>query len=328
MDLEFPVDPKFDYLPPVSARGFSAFLSIQEGCDKFCTFCVVPYTRGAEYSRPVADVVEEAALLVAGGVREITLLGQNVNAYHGAGPAEKVVGLGTLIRKLDAIDGLSAIRYTTSHPADVDEELIRAHGEVEALMPFLHLPVQSGSDRILGAMNRHHNIDHYRDVIARLKAARPDLKFSTDLIVGFPGETDADFEATMALVKEIGFVQAFSFKYSARPGTPGAVMPNHVPEGVKSERLAALQSTLLEIQVAFNDDCVGRTLPVLLDRAGRHPGQLVGRTPYMQPVHLDAPAVLMGEIVPVTIAAAHRNSLTGVLVDHSAESLAVEGARA
>lgn len=328
MDLDFPPEPKFDYLPPVSAKGFSAFLSIQEGCDKFCTFCVVPYTRGAEYSRPVADVVAEAALLVGGGVREITLLGQNVNAYHGAGSAGEVVGLGALIRQLAKIEGLSAIRYTTSHPADVDEELIRAHGEVEALMPFLHLPVQSGSDRILGAMNRHHNVDHYREVIARLKAARSDLKFSTDLIVGFPGETDADFEATMALVREIGFVQAFSFKYSARPGTPGATMPNHVPEDVKSERLAALQSALLEIQEAFNEDCVGRTLPVLLDRAGRHFGQLVGRTPYMQPVHLDAPAGLMGEVVPVTIAAAHRNSLTGVLVDYPVEVLAAEGARA
>ncbi|MGB0750149.1 MAG: tRNA (N6-isopentenyl adenosine(37)-C2)-methylthiotransferase MiaB [Magnetospiraceae bacterium] len=312
LDVDFPEEPKFDALPPTAASGPAAFLSIQEGCDKFCTFCVVPYTRGAEYSRPVADVVAEARHLVAGGAREITLLGQNVNAYHGAGDGGPW-GLGRLIRELAEIKGLNRIRYTTSHPADVDAELIAAHGEVRALMPFLHLPVQSGSDRILAAMNRRHTAEGYRAIVEKLFAARPDLALSSDFIVGFPGETDRDFEATLALARDLGFVQAYSFKFSPRPGTPAAAMEDQVPEAVKTERLAVLQTQLEANQAAFNQASIGRRYPVLLDRPGRHPGQLVGRSPYMQPVHVSAPEDLLGDIVELTITAAHPNSLAGVL---------------
>jgi tRNA-2-methylthio-N6-dimethylallyladenosine synthase len=319
VDIEFPEEPKFDRLPVPAAAGSSAFLSIQEGCDRFCTFCVVPYTRGAEFSRPAERVMAEARRLVETGAREITLLGQNVNAYHGAtddggeiGPRE--IGLGALIRRLAEINGLERIRYTTSYPADMDDELIGAHGEVEKLMPFLHLPVQSGADPVLKRMNRRHTVDSYRRIIDKLRAARPDIALSSDFIVGFPGETDEDFEGTVALALEIGFVQAYSFKYSARPGTPAATMDGQIAENVKSARLAALQKVLGDNQTKFNRACVGRIMDVLLDRAGTKPGQLLGRSPYMQPVHVEAPHHLFGAVVPLRITGGHPNSLSGVPV--------------
>jgi tRNA-2-methylthio-N6-dimethylallyladenosine synthase len=310
LDTEFPPEPKFDFLPPPQANGPTAFLSVQEGCDKFCTFCVVPYTRGAEYSRPAADVLREARGLVAGGVREITLLGQNVNAYHGAAPDGDTWTLGRLVRALAEIPDLARIRYTTSHPRDMDETLMAAHRDVPQLMPFLHLPVQSGSDRILAAMNRGHDRDTYRRLIDRLRSFRPDLALSSDFIVGFPGESEADFAATMALVEEIGFVQAFSFKYSPRPGTPAAALRDQVPEADKDARLQALQRELTRQSRVFNAACVGRTLDVLLTGPGRHDGQLAGRSPYLQPVHVLASETRIGQVVPLTIAAAGPNSLT------------------
>ena len=321
LDIDFPAEAKFDFLPETSApQGVSAFLSVQEGCDKFCTFCVVPYTRGAEASRPVAAIIAEARRLVAQGAREITLLGQNVNAFRGAGPDGGVWGLGQLIRALAAIEGLRRIRYTTSHPLDVDDELVAVHRDVETLMPFLHLPVQSGSDRVLQAMNRRHDIDDYRRIIERLRRARPDIAFSSDFIVGFPGESDADFAETLALVREIGYAQAFSFKYSPRPGTPAATMPGQIPNAVKAERLAALQTLLGEQQQAFDAASLGRTLPVLFEKRGRRQGQLVGRSPYLQPVHAAAPDRLLGSLVPVRLVAAMPNSLAGeiVIVDEAA----------
>jgi tRNA-2-methylthio-N6-dimethylallyladenosine synthase len=313
IDTDFPAEAKFDFLPaePVELTT-SAFVTIQEGCDKFCTFCVVPYTRGAEYSRPVADVLAEARRLAARGVVELTLLGQNVNAYHGAGPDGETWGLGRLLRGLADIAGIERLRYTTSHPRDVDAAQIAAHRDLPALMPFLHLPVQSGSDTILAAMNRRHRADDYYRLVERLRAARPDLALSSDFIVGFPGESDADFEATLRLVREIGFIQAFSFKYSPRPGTPAAQMAQ-LPETVKAERLAALQDELERQQKAFNQACVGRVLPVLFERTGRHDGQLVGRSPFMQPVHARVSAELLGRIAPVRISAALANSLGGEL---------------
>ncbi len=310
LDTEFPLEPKFDFLPEARADGASAFLSVQEGCDKFCTFCVVPYTRGAEYSRPQAAIVEEARKLVGQGVVEITLLGQNVNAWHGDGGR----GFGGLIRELAALDGLERIRYTTSHPRDMDDDLIAAHAEVDKLMPFLHLPVQSGSDRILDAMNRKHDRATYLRLVERLKAARPDLALSSDFIVGFPGETDADFADTMALVRDVGFVNTYSFKYSARPGTPAAAMPNQVDEAVKDARLAQLQNLLWDQTRAFNEASLGKTMRVLLDRPGRHPGQLVGRSPYMQPVHVDGVDGRLGQVAEIRIKAVHPNSLAGELV--------------
>ena len=311
LDTEFPAEAKFDHLPEARGpQGVSAFLSVQEGCDRFCSFCVVPYTRGAEYSRPVAALLDEARQLVDRGAREITLLGQNVNAYHGCED-----GLGGLVRQLADVEGLARIRYTTSHPRDMDEDLIRAHGEVAALMPSLHLPVQSGSDRVLMAMNRRHTADHYRRVVARLREVRPDLALSSDFIVGFPGETDDDFAATLALVGEIGYAQAYSFKYSPRPGTPAATLPNQVPEAVKAARLDALQSLLRVQQAAFNRSFVGRTLPVLFERAGRHPGQLLGRSPYMQSTYAAAPRSAIGEIVGLRIIEAGTNSLAAELAD-------------
>ncbi len=315
LNTEFPVVSKFDSLPEETAsREVSAFLSVQEGCDKFCTFCVVPYTRGAEFSRPARQIIDEARRLVATGAREITLLGQNVNAFHGEGPDGSDWGLGRLVRALAEIDGLDRIRYTTSHPRDMDDELIAAHGAVPQLMPFLHLPVQSGSDRILAAMNRKHGADSYRAVVGRLREARPDLALSSDFIVGFPGEGDRDFADTLRLVTEIGYAQAYSFKYSARPGTPAASLEDQVPDAVKSERLAALQQLLNAQQVAFNEAAVGRTLPVLFDRRGRRDGQMLGRTPFMQSVHTNAMDALYGQIADVTIEAAHANSLAGHLV--------------
>ena len=316
LDTDFPAESKFDSLPPNGrVENHAAFLTVQEGCDKFCTFCVVPYTRGAEYSRPVAAVLAEARHLAAAGAREITLLGQNVNNYHGAASGGGDWTLGRLIRAVADIDDIERIRYTTSYPADVDDDLIAAHRDVPQLMPFLHLPVQSGSDRVLAAMNRRHTSGGYRQLVDRLRAAQPDLALSTDIIVGFPGETEADFEATLALVGEIGFIQSYSFKYSPRPGTPAAQMTGQLADDVKVDRLARLQARLAAIQEDFNRACVGRVMSVLLDRRGRRPGQLLGRSPYMQPVHVVAPDSLQGAIADLRIQTSHANSLSGVLAD-------------
>jgi tRNA-2-methylthio-N6-dimethylallyladenosine synthase len=320
VDTEFPADDKFDQLPDASkVEGASAFLTVQEGCDKFCTFCVVPYTRGSEFSRPVDPVMREARLLVGKGAREISLLGQNVNAYHGineqADGTQTEWTLGRLIRELAEIDGVERIRYTTSYPAEVDEDLIEAHRDVPELMPYLHLPVQSGADKVLKAMNRRHTSGDYKDIVARLRIAQPDLALSSDFIVGFPGESDADFEETMALVRDVGFVQAYSFKYSPRPGTPAADMTDQVPEHIKSARLQELQAELSRQQIAFNQSCIGRSLPVLFDRRGSRSGQLVGRSPYMQSVHVDLPDSYLGEMMTVKIDEAKPSSLAGVVVE-------------
>ncbi|MDT8343017.1 MAG: tRNA (N6-isopentenyl adenosine(37)-C2)-methylthiotransferase MiaB [Thermohalobaculum sp.] len=316
IDTDFPEEDKFDHLPqpPKARRAPAAFLTVQEGCDKFCAFCVVPYTRGAEVSRPAARILAEARDLVARGVVEITLLGQNVNAWHGAGPAGGTWGLGELIRALAGIDGLARIRYTTSHPNDMDDGLIAAHAEVPKLMPYLHLPVQSGSDRILKAMNRRHTAGDYLRLIARIRATRPDIALSGDFIVGFPGETEADFAATMALVREVGYASAYSFKYSSRPGTPAATAAEQVPEAVKTERLLRLQALITAQQAAFQRACVGREMPVLIEKPGRYPGQMVGRSPWLQAVHLTADAGLAGQIVPVAIEGVRTNSLAGRLI--------------
>jgi len=313
VETGFPEEDKFDRMPERTAgRGVTAFLTVQEGCDKFCTFCVVPYTRGAEFSRPVADVEAEARRLAESGVREITLLGQNVNAYHGLGPDGRPWPLARLIARLAGIEGIERLRYTTSHPRDMTDDLIAAHAEVPKLMPYLHLPLQAGADRVLAAMNRKHTAADYVALAARVRAARPDLALSTDIIVGFPGETEAEFEATLAVVAEVGFAQAFAFKYSRRPGTPGAAMADQVPEAVKLDRLHRLQTLLADQQTAFNSSCVGRVMPVLFERAGRHPGQLVGRSPYLQAVHAQADSGNLGRIVEVAIRAAGPNSLSGV----------------
>jgi tRNA-2-methylthio-N6-dimethylallyladenosine synthase len=318
LDTSFPAEAKFDHLPEsAAASGVSALLTIQEGCDKFCTFCVVPYTRGAEFSRPAAQVIAEAERLVASGAREITLLGQNVNAYHGAAPETGEWNLGELLRALARISGLDRLRYTTSHPGDVDDALIAAHRDLPRVMPFLHLPVQSGADRVLAAMNRRHTADDYRRTVQKLRDARPDIAFSSDFIVGYPGERELDFRATLDLVAEIGFAQAYSFKYSPRPGTPAAA-ERQVPEPVKAERLAVLQSLLREQQRAFNDAAVGTTMPVLFEKPGRHPGQLAGRTPWLHPVHADADPSQIGRIVPAHIIGVRSNSLTGVIGDLAA----------
>jgi tRNA-2-methylthio-N6-dimethylallyladenosine synthase len=313
LDTSFPPEPKFDHLPAAtSAPGVSALLTIQEGCDKFCTFCVVPYTRGAEFSRPAAQVVDEAQCLVDAGAREITLLGQNVNAYHGAAPGGGEWTLAELLRALARIPGLERLRYTTSHPRDVDDGLIAAHRDIGQLMPFLHLPVQSGADRVLAAMNRRHTADDYRRTVAALRGARPDLALSSDFIVGHPGESELEFRATLDLVGEIGFAQSFSFKYSPRPGTPAAA-ENQVPEPVKAERLAELQALLQRQQRAFNDASVGATMPVLFEKPGRHEGQLIGRSPYLQPVHADTTPDAIGKILLVHIVGVRSNSLTGTV---------------
>jgi tRNA-2-methylthio-N6-dimethylallyladenosine synthase len=312
---DFTPEAKFDALPidrPVN--GVTAFLTVQEGCDKFCTFCVVPYTRGAEYSRPAAAIEAEARSLAARGVREITLLGQNVNAYRDSNG----LTLAGLVRRLARVEGLERLRYTTSHPRDLDAELIAAHGEVEALMPYLHLPVQSGSDRILKAMNRGHDVDAYLRLIEQVRRARPDIALSGDFIVGFPGEREADFEATLRLAREVGYASAFSFKYSRRPGTPGAAMPAQVAEADKEDRLHRLQAVLTQTRQAFNRDKVGRTLSVLIEGPARHPGQLAGRSPYLQAVHCEGPAELAGRIVPLRILAAGANSLAAERVMEAA----------
>lgn len=316
---DFPEDDKFQKLPKRTGnRQASAFLTVQEGCDKFCTFCVVPYTRGMEISRPVLQVLDEARALVDRGVREVTVLGQNVNAYHGDDGKGGTARLSDLLAALADIGGLERIRYTTSHPRDMTDDLIDAHRDLAKLMPYLHLPFQSGSDRILAAMNRKHTADDYRNVIARIRKARPDLALSTDIIVGFPGETEADFEATMDLVREIGFAQAYSFKYSPRPGTPAANLDEQLSDAVKSERLQHLQSVLNDQQIAFNSGCVGRTMTVLFERPGRDQGQLIGRSPYLQSVHASANDELLGEICAVEIEAAGPNSLSGVLSQRAA----------
>jgi tRNA-2-methylthio-N6-dimethylallyladenosine synthase len=315
LDTEFPAEDKFDHLPkgPRARRGPAAFLTVQEGCDKFCAFCVVPYTRGAEVSRPVARLLDEARDLVGRGVREITLLGQNVNAYHGLGPEGAVWSLARLIGALAQIDGLARIRYTTSHPNDMSEDLIAAHGQEPKLMPYLHLPVQSGSDRILKAMNRKHTAEDYLRVIERLRAARPDLMFSGDFIVGFPGESDADFEETMALVRAVGYGQAYSFKYSARPGTPAAERAG-VPAEVMDERLQRLQALLAQQQRAQQEAMVGREVQVLFEKPGRMPGQMVGKSDHLHAVHVSAPELQPGRLGRVLITGSERNSLAGTLL--------------
>jgi tRNA-2-methylthio-N6-dimethylallyladenosine synthase len=319
IETDFPVESKFDHLPEASRpQGLTAFLTIQEGCDKFCSFCVVPYTRGAEASRPAAAVLAEAHRLIAQGSREITLLGQNVNAWHGLGPDGRPTSFAQLIRWLAELPGLARIRYTTSHPRDMDDALIAAHAEVPALMPFLHLPVQSGSDRMLTAMNRRHTVADYLDIVAKLRAARPDIALSSDFIVGHPGETEADFQATMELVRRVRFASAFSFKYSARPGTPAAGAPMQVAEDVKDRRLQELQALLREQQSEFNAVCAGRTVDVLITGPGRRPGQIGGRTPWLQPVHLNGPESLIGRIVAVKIVTGNPNSLVGTLVEELA----------
>ncbi len=314
VDTDFPEEDKFEHLPkgPRMKRSPAAFLTVQEGCDKFCAFCVVPYTRGAEVSRPVARVLREARDLVDRGVREITLLGQNVNAYHGEGEGG-TWGLARLIRELARIEGLERIRFTTSHPNDMEDDLIAAHGDEPKLMPYLHLPVQSGSDRILKAMNRKHTAEQYLCLIDRLRAARPDLLLSGDFIVGFPGETDQDFEATLALVRAVGYGQAFSFKYSARPGTPAAEREG-VPEDVASDRLQRLQALLSQQQRDVQRSMIGREVSVLFEKPGRLPGQMVGKSEYLHAVHVTDPRVETGQIARVRITEAAPNSLGGVLV--------------
>ncbi len=319
LDTDFPVEDKFDHLPATRlTAGPTAFLSIQEGCDKFCAFCVVPYTRGAEFSRPVAQIEDEARRLIASGVREITLLGQNVNAYHGEAPGAglTVWTLGRLIRHLADIDGLDRLRYTTSHPRDMDAELISAHADVPQLMPYLHLPIQSGADRVLQAMNRQHTADMYRALIDRIRDARPDIAMSSDFIVGFPGESDADFEATMQLVRDVTYAQAFSFKYSARPGTPAAEAEDQIPEEVKTARLAALQALLVTQQKQFNHNLIDQVIPVLFEKPGRYEGQVIGRSPYLQAVHVKNDADLIGKMAYVKVTAAQQNSLAGELCDY------------
>jgi tRNA-2-methylthio-N6-dimethylallyladenosine synthase len=314
VETAFPETDKFAALPErAGSAARTAFLTVQEGCDKFCTFCVVPYTRGAEYSRPVAAVEAEARRLVGGGVRELTLLGQNVNAYHGAGPGGRAWSLAELISRLARIDGLERLRYTTSHPRDMSEDLIAAHRDEPKLMPYLHLPFQAGSDRVLAAMNRKHTRAEYLALIGRMRAARPDIALSTDVIVGFPGETDPDFELTLAVLEEVGFAQAYAFKYSPRPGTPAASREQQLPDRVKDSRLQRVLAAVDRSQTVFNSACVGQLVPVLLERQGRHPGQLVGRTPYMQAVHLSAPPSLCGHVAEVEIVAAGVNSLKGKL---------------
>jgi tRNA-2-methylthio-N6-dimethylallyladenosine synthase len=318
IETEFPVDDKFGFLAPpkpdaIRARGISSFVTVQEGCDKFCTFCVVPYTRGSEVSRPVAKIVDDVQRLADNGVREITLIGQNVNAYHGEGPDGRSVSLGNLLRRLAEIPGIVRLRYSTSHPRDVDDTLIEAHRDIQALMPFVHLPVQSGSDRILAAMNRKHTAADYCRAIDRFRTVRQDIAFSSDFIVGFPGETEEDFAATLALVTQIGYAGAYSFKYSPRPGTPAADMRETVSAVEMDERLVRLQELIDSQQSAFNRAAIGNTVDVLFERSARNPGQIVGRTAYLQPAHVMASPDIIGKVVPVRIESLERYSLLGQL---------------
>lgn len=314
VETEYALEDKFEHLPAPTReqtrkRGVSAFVTVQEGCDKFCTFCVVPYTRGSEVSRSVAQIVAEAERLADSGVREITLLGQNVNAWHGVGDDGREWGLGELLFRLARIPGIARLRYTTSHPRDMDDALIAAHRDLRQLMPYLHLPVQSGSDRILKAMNRRHKADEYLRLIERIRKARPDLALSGDFIVGFPGETDQDFEDTMQLVREVNYAQAYSFKYSPRPGTPGAELDDHVEEAVKDERLQRLQALLSEQQYAFQESMIGREMDVLIEKPGRFAGQMVGRSPWLLPVIVEENSDPIGQIINVKIIATGTNSL-------------------
>jgi tRNA-2-methylthio-N6-dimethylallyladenosine synthase len=331
VDTDFATEDKFAHLAPPSAaairaRGACAFVTVQEGCDKFCTFCVVPYTRGAELSRPVQSIIAEIELLAEASVREVTLIGQNVNAYHGMGPDGRPWSLARLLERAGMVPGVERLRYTTSHPHDMDDELIAAHRDLPKLMPQLHLPVQSGSDRILAAMNRSHTRADYLNLVERLRQACPSLALTSDFIVGFPGESEGDFAATLSLVAAVGFSGAFSFKYSPRPGTPGAEMPGQIDEAVKSERLQRLQRAIDERQAAFNRSCLGRTFDVLFERSGRHSGQLVGRSPYLQPVQATAPASLIGDIAAVMITEIGSNSLFGALAAVGPRAAATQSA--
>jgi tRNA-2-methylthio-N6-dimethylallyladenosine synthase len=330
VDTEFPAEDKFDILAPparaaIAKRGIAAFVTVQEGCDKFCTFCVVPYTRGAEISRPVAKIATEVEHLALAGVREVTLIGQNVNAYHGQGLDGRPATLAQLLRHLAQVPGIVRLRYTTSHPLDMHDDLIAAHGELPALMPYVHLPVQSGSDRVLAAMNRQHTRQHYLDTIARLRAARPDLAFSSDFIVGFPGETEEDFRETLSLVEEVGFAGAYSFTYSPRPGTPAAEM-SAVPASISAERLQRLQAVITRHWRAFNASFIGRSVEVLLEKPGRLPGQLVGKTPYLQTVQVMARPELIGQVLPVIITGTGTNTLFGEFAAQRLSAFATAGA--
>ncbi|WP_428032307.1 tRNA (N6-isopentenyl adenosine(37)-C2)-methylthiotransferase MiaB [Ancylobacter sp.] len=318
VETEFPVEDKFDFLPApsraaIAKRGPAAFVTVQEGCDKFCTFCVVPYTRGAEVSRPVSKVLDEVIRLADGGVREITLIGQNVNAYHGLDAAGRSANLTELVRRIAEVPGIARVRYMTSHPRDMDDELIAAHRDIPALMPYLHLPVQSGSNRILASMNRKHDRELFFDIVAKVRAARPDIAFSSDFIVGFPGESDADFADTMDLVEKVGFASSFSFKYSSRPGTPAAGMDGQVPEEVKSARIHALQARLDAQKTAFDAACVGRRFDILIEKPGRFPGQLIGRSPYLQSVVVEGPQEAIGTLAQVEVREFSTRNLSGDL---------------
>ena len=319
IETEFPAEDKFDHLPEAAApQGPVAFLTIQEGCDKFCSFCVVPYTRGSEYSRPATAVIAEAKRLVAQGAREIALLGQNVNAWHGEAPERGTWGLARLLHALAEIPGLSRLRYTTSHPRDMDDALIAAHRDLPAVMPYLHLPVQAGSDRVLAAMNRGHAVADFRRIVERLRKARPDLALSSDFIAGHPGETEEDHRATLALIREVGFAQAFSFKYSARPGTPAAASPFQLPETEKDRRLHEIQALLREQQEMFNRSRLGMRMDVLFTGPGRHPGQVAGRSPWLQPVHAEDAPALAGQVLPCEVTTIHPNSLAVRILDGGA----------
>jgi tRNA-2-methylthio-N6-dimethylallyladenosine synthase len=320
VETEFGLDDKFEGLGGAQSRkalkhGVSAFLTVQEGCDKFCSFCVVPYTRGAEVSRPVAAIIDEARALAETGVKEITLLGQNVNAYCGVNVSGEVTSLARLVTALSSVSGISRVRYTTSHPRDMSDDLIAAHADNPKLMPYLHLPVQSGSDKILKTMNRGHTAQHYIDLISKVRAARPDIAISGDFIVGFPGEAEADFEDTLALAKTVGYASAYSFKYSERPGTPAADRKGQVPEDVKAERLSRLQSLLASQMTAFNSACIGRTILVLVEKPGRMAGQMIGRSPYLQGVHFDDPQQRVGSIIRCRIDGITTNSLSATAVE-------------
>ena len=319
VDTDFPAEDKFSRLPAspsdaICRRGVAAFVTVQEGCDKFCSFCVVPYTRGAEASRPVAAILDEIARLAEAGVREVTLLGQNVNAYHGLNRQGQAIGLAGLIRAAAGTPGICRARYTTSHPNDMSDDLIAAHRDIPALAPYLHLPAQSGSDSVLKSMNRRHRVADYLDIVARVRAARPDIAFSSDFIVGYPGETDADFDQTLALVRAVGFASAYAFKYSPRPGTPAAEMSSQIDEATKARRLAALQALIEEQRQAFNRATIGRRVEVLFEKPGRREGQVVGRSPTMQAVFAEGPSSLIGALAQVEILAAEPHSLRGRIV--------------
>ncbi|MBR7158931.1 MAG: tRNA (N6-isopentenyl adenosine(37)-C2)-methylthiotransferase MiaB [Alphaproteobacteria bacterium] len=311
IEADFPAQTKFDFLPAPGRQAYSAYLAIQEGCDRFCSYCVVPYTRGAEYSRPAADIIREAEAMTEAGAKEITLLGQNVNAWHGIGTDGKIWRLEDLIPRLAELPKLLRIRFVTSYPSDMTQELLQCFADYEKLMPYLHLPVQSGSDKVLKAMNRRYTSAEYLDIVYRLKDICPEIALSSDFIVGFPGEEDSDFAQTMDLVEKVGFASSFSFKYSPRPGTPGAAMKGQIPEKVKAERLDILQALLQSEQKAFNQNCIGKILPVLLEHEGKSQGQLCGRSPYLQNVNLPADKNLLGTIIPVKITKSTLNSLSG-----------------